>query len=185
MLLYAIGIIFIFLGLLFWNYGNFAATVVRWCKPLDVKKGKPIKRPPLTAGETVKCYIPIYQALAVRKALTGSYGVTLHVGIISGLLIIIRLINAFLLPINGYVMLATTFMMWIGLLLYFILYGVITFSCARMFEFGNVYAFFVFLFPQILCGTMSNNIADKMRAMHKEETFSEHNGDTVIKSRHR
>lgn len=184
-MLYAVGTILICLGLLFWHYGNFACTVVRWCKPLDVKKGKPIKRPPLTAGEAFKCYLPIYQACAVRKALHGSYGWTLPVGIMSALFIIIRLLNAFLLPINSYVLFATTIMIWVGILLYIVLYSAVTFSTARMYEFSTFYCILVLLLPQLFCDKMSNNIADKMRAMHKEEAFDEHHGDTVIKSRHR
>ena len=181
---YALGIIFVALGLIFWNYGGFTSTVVRWCKPLNVKKGKPIKRPPLSAGELVKCYIPVYQACAVRKALHGSYGWTLPVGIVSIILIVVRLLNAFLFPINGYVMLVTTILMWIGLLLYALLYSIVTFNTARMYEFSTAYSILVFIFPQLFCNKMSNNIADKMRAMHKEEVFDEHHGDTVIKSRH-
>lgn len=184
-MLYAVGIILVFLGLLFWNYGGFTVTVVRWCKPLNVKKGKPIKRPTLSGGEIAKCYIPLYQACAVHKALHGSYGWTLPVCIISSACIIIRLLNAFLIPINSYVMLVTTFMMWIGLILYMLLYSIVTFNTARMYEFGTVYSVLVLLLPQVLCNKMSNNIADKMRDMHKEEIFDEHNGDTVIKSRHR
>lgn len=183
-MLYAVGTIILTLGLLFWNYGGFACTVVRWCKPLSVKKGKPIKRPPLTAGEALGCYVPIYQVCKVRKALHGSYGWTLPVGIISAVLIVVRLVNAFLLPINAYVMLVTTLLMWIGLIMYIVLYSTVTFKTARMYEFSNFYCFLIILLPQLLCNRMSNNIADKMRAMHKEEIFDEHHGDTVIKSRH-
>ena len=181
---YAVGTILLVLGLLFWNYGTYAINVVGWCKPLDIQKGKPIKRPRLSAGESFTCFLPIYQVCAVRKALYGTYGWTAPVGIISGLLIVVRLINAFLFPINGYVMLVTTFMMWAGLLLYFLLYGIVSMQCARMYEFSFIYSVIVFLFPQIACMHMRDRIASKMRAMHKEEVFDEHRGDTVIKSRH-
>lgn len=181
--LYSVGIILIFLVLLFWNYGTFACTVVRWCKPLDVKKGKPIKRPPLSAGEAVMCYIPLFQVCMVRKSLYGSYGFSLPLCITSGTFIILRLVNAFLIPINSYVMLVTTFMMWIGLILYFLLYGIVTFQCARMYEFSMLTCILCFLFAQLVCMFLRDKIADKMRDMHKEATFDEHHGDTVIKSR--
>lgn len=180
----AVIIILIFLFLLFWNYGNFASTVVRWCKPLDLKKGKKIKAPKLEVGEKIVCYVPLFQVCTVRKSLYGSYGWTLPVCIISAACIVIRLLNAILFPINEIVMLVTTFMMWLGLLLYAVLYTIVTAATARMYEFSTVYVILVALLPQILCSKMQTGIAHKMRAMHKEDTFSEHIGDTVIKSRH-
>lgn len=183
-LIYAVGIIVLFLALMVWNYGRFATTVTAWCKPLNVKQGKNIKKPKLETGEAVCCYLPLYQCVMVRKSLYGSAGWTLPVCITSLVLIVLRLLNAFLLPINGYVMLITTFMMWIGLLLMFVLYGAVTFQCARMYEFSTVYCVLCMFIAVLVCGRMQTAIAHKMRAMHKEATFSEHKSDTYIKSKH-
>ena len=69
-LLYAIGVYVAFLGILFWNYGQFAATVVRWSQPpIRKKNSNKITQPKLPLGTRLKCYIPIYQACIVRKTL--------------------------------------------------------------------------------------------------------------------
>lgn len=166
------------------NYGYFTMVVVRWCKKPVKGKNKKQRQPKLTTSETIKCFIPLKQACYVRESLYRTNGPFLIMSIITGVLIVLRLLNTFLLPINGYVMLVTTFMMWLAVILHLIIYGIITADCAHMYDYSWFTIIMCFLFPHIACWYLKNNIPVKMEELQKEETFSEHNGDTVIKSKH-
>lgn len=183
--LYAIGIFVAFFVMLYGSYARFAWTVTRWSKkPLRSKKTHKLKQPKLSKKEILLGCIPFYQACTVWKALYRKTGWTLPVAILSALLIVTRLINTFLLPINSTVMFVTIWMFYIGFLLQFILYGFVTAYCARLYNFSMLYAFLCFLFPHLACIHMVNNIPHIMIDMRKEEALEENKNDTIIKSKY-
>ena len=178
-----VGLFFIFFFLIFGNYGMFTSTVLKWSKkPRKGKKGK-LTTPKLTTGETVSCFVPFLQVYIVRKALYRKAPVVGTFIGIAALLIIVRLINALLLPINSYVMLYTAIGVWIGLFLTLLIYGFVTADCTKMYGFGWLCIILSFLFPFVVCWYPKNIIPKKMFDMYKEDTFSEHKSDTVIKQR--
>ena len=183
-LLYAIGIIVVGLGSLFVNYGSFTKTVVRWAKPpVRSKKSNKLKQPPLSMKETLLCYLPFYQVCYTRKSLYKSYGFTKIMAIISMTCIGCNLFNKFVFAVNGYVMFFFNIAMYIGVILCWLLYAIVTADCAHMYGFSWFTILLCFLFPHLFCWYLHNNIPTKMRQIHREETFSEHNGNTVIKQR--
>lgn len=183
-LLYAVGLYVVGIGLLIANYGSFAATVVRWSKKPLIKPGtNKIKQPSLTPKEVICCYIPLYQACVVRKALYKKSGIFGPLSVIAGIGIVGNLINKFLLPINGYVMFVFSIIMIISLVIFFIVYAVITANCASVYGFSYFMIVLCFLLPHWLCWYLHNNIPNKMRKVYKEEIFDEHRGDTVIRQR--
>lgn len=185
--LYAIGIFICFFALLVYNYGNFAVVAVKWAKkPRFVKrKGKRVVLPgKISAGEAIRCYIPIFQAAAVRNALYKSYGPFAVMSIISVVTIVLRLLMTFVIGGTPLLQLISIFAFYIGLILMFLTYGIITADCAKMYGFSIPCVILQFLFPCVACFWLQNNIATVMREMHKEETFDEHNADTVVKQRH-
>lgn len=184
-LLYAIGIYVVFLLVIFWNYGQFTKTIVRWSrKPIKVKNSNKLKQPPLTIGEALKCYIPYYQACLVRKSLYRTAGIFPIIAIISAVGIILNIVNKFVYAINGYVMFIMSIVMIVCTILFWLLYAIITADCAKMYGFSWFVIIMCFVFPHLACTYLHNNVPTKMRAIHKEEVFSEHNGNTVIKQRH-
>ena len=183
-LLYAIGIFVVGLGCMFWNYGTFAITVVRWSKKPIVAKGtKKLKQPPLPFKERALCYLPGFQAYMVRKALYRSGGALSVILLIACIGIILNLINKFLLPINGYVMFFMNIAMYLCVFLFWLMHAIITADCAHIYGFSWFTIILCFLLPHLFCWYLHNNIPDKMRQIHKEEVFHEHHGDTVIKQR--
>lgn len=183
-LFYAIGIYLLFFVLIFANYGQFASTVLRWSKkPVVDKKNGKLKQPPLTFEEKLPCYVPFLQACIVRKSLYRTSGVFKIIMIISAIGIGGNLFNKFVFAINSYVMFAFNIIMIFSVLLFWVGYGLITADCAKMFGFSWLTIILCFIAPWLFCWYLNNNIADKMRALHKEATFDEHNGNTVIKQR--
>lgn len=170
--------------LIFYNYGTFAATVLRWSKPPVKNKNKKLTQPKLDGSELVKCYIPIYQVSVVREALYHTSGPLPALSIISLVGITANLINKFLLPINSYVMLVCSIVMIISLILTFIIYAFVTVDCARMYSFSFTTLVLCTIAPCIFCYYVKTKIPAKMMKIHKEETFDEHHGDTVIKQRY-
>lgn len=184
-LFWTIGLYLMFFILVFANYGAFARTVVRWSKkPLVNRKTKKLKQPKLTIAESVVCYLPLAQCVCVRKALYHRAPVTTVSAIISGLLIVVRLVNTFLLPINSYVMFYTSVGILVGTLLLLITYGLVTADCAKMYGYSWFIVIGSFLLPMIFCWWISTTIPYKMRTMYEEEIFNENNGDAVIKRKH-
>lgn len=175
---------FIVIIYVFYNYGNFAKTVVCWSKaPVRNKNGKLIQ-PKCTTSELVKCYIPIFQVCQVREALYREARVCNVFAIISSVGILVNLFNKFIFAINPLVMLICNVVMLISTAIVILLYGIVTADCARMYGAGWLACVLHFCFSVLSCMFIKNQIPDKMRALHKEDTFSEHNGDTVIKSKH-
>lgn len=171
------------LGAMLIYYGNFAQTITRWSrKPVKCRDGK-IRQPKLKFGEKLKCFIPIYQVCLVHKALYKSAGWTGIMAAVSAAFIIIRAVNAFLLPISSMVMLCTTFLAYAGVILMLLLYGIVTASTARTYGFSGFMTLISFALPPIGAWYLNTAIPQKMRAIHKEDIFSEHKQDTVIKSR--
>ncbi len=185
-LLYAVGVYVLCLALMFINYGSFTVTVVRWAKDPIVKKGTmKIMQPPMSKSETLKCYIPVYQACLVRKTLYRHIGVVFTVmAIFSSAGIVGNLFNKFVWAINSYVMFAFNIIMLLSLLLFCLLYGIITADCAHLYGFSWLVIILCFIMPHVFCWYLHNNIPSKMRALHKENIFHEHRGNTVIKQQH-
>lgn len=184
---YALAIFILFFALLFYNYGNFAVVVCKWSKkPRFVKrKGKKVVLPgKLSASEYVKCYIPVYQAAVVREALYRSTGPFSIMGIIGLVLVIIRILFITVIPAPPILQLISIFGLLLGLLLIILTYGIVTADCAKMYSFSVPVIILNFLAPCLFCFWMQNNIADVMRQMHREDTFNEHEDDTVVKQRH-
>jgi hypothetical protein len=183
-LFYAIGIYLVFLFAIFWNYGMFTSTMLLWTRKIDAiqHSKKPIKK--LSTGDKLKCYIPFYQACLVHKSVYRSYGPFQIMSIFSAVGILWNLFNKFVYAINGYVMFFSSILMIICLIMFFLVYAIITADIARMYGFSWFTVALCFLFPHLACTYLHNNIPTKMKAMVKEETFSEHNGNTYIKQRH-
>ena len=182
---YALAIFFLFFVLLYGSYARFAWTIQRWVKkPRKSRKTHKMVQPKLKKKELILGCVPFYQACMVWKALYRSYGWTLPVAIVSALLIFIRLINVIFLPINSVVMLVTAYMIWIGILLHIILYGVVTANCARLYNFSTLRIIACFIVPHLACIGLVNNVPHIMIDMRKTETFEENKNDTVIKSKH-
>lgn len=185
MVWYAIGIFVVFFIMLYGSYARFAWTVMRWVKkPRRSKKTHKLVQPKLSSGDMIKGCIPFYQACLVHKALYRTYSWTLPVAVVSALFIIIRLVNVFFLPINALVMVITVYMMWIGIIMHIVLYGVVTANCARLYDFSTLRMVMCFIFPHLACIGLVNNIPHKMIDIRKKETFEENKDDTVIKSKH-
>lgn len=181
-----VGLLGIFLALFFGNYAMFALTVLKWVKkPIKRKvKGKvKLVQPPNTLGERVRCCIPVWQAVEVRRAMYGTAGAFGPIGIISIVLILVNFVTAFILPINGYVMLAGHVCFYIGFIAAWIISGIITADCARLYDFGKLTIVLNFLLPNIFCFYIKNNIPHIMADMRKQKTF-EQAEDTVIKPKH-
>lgn len=182
--LYAVAIYVIGLGMLFWNYGTFTATIVKWSRPpIKSAKNKKITQPPLSISEKLKCYIPGYQAVLVRKSLYKKSGIFGPLMIIAVAGIVLNLINKFLLGISPMVMLVMSIIMYICTVLFIALYGIITADCAKMYGFSVLTIILCFLIPYLWCWYLHNNVPNIMRKMYKEDTFHEHTGDTVVKQR--
>lgn len=184
-LFWTVGLYIMFFILIFANYGSFARTIVRWSKKPKVnRKTRKIKQPSLTVGETVMCYVPFVQCVCVRKALYHRAPIVTVLACISGGLIVIRLVNTFLLPINSYVMFFTSVGILVGVFVMLLLYGFITADCAKMYGYSWLFIILSFLLPMILCWWIAATVPYKMRSMYEEEVFSENRGDTVIKRKH-
>lgn len=186
-LFYAIAIFVLFFALITWHYGNYAQTVMKWSKkPRYVKrKGKTVMLPgKLDTSEIMQCYIPVWQSIMVRKSLYRTAGVFAPISMVGLFLVVLRLIIAFFLSVPPLVHVITIYGVIIGFVIIMLTYGIITADCAKMYGFSNFYIVMCFLLPCLVCNHMTNNIATVMRNMHKEETFNEHNSDTVIKQKH-
>jgi len=181
---YAIGIYLFFFLLIFSNYGQFATSVARWSlKPIVDKNKKKYVQPKLPFKEVLKCYIPFYQVCVVRKSLYRTSGIFKVLCWISALGILGNLFNKFIYAGNSYIMFIFNIIMFISVLLFWLSYGIVTADCAKMFGFSVLTIMLCFIAPWLFCWYLNNNIADKMRALHKEATFDEHNGNTIIKQR--
>ena len=165
-------------------YGKMVATVVKWSqKPRWSKDHKHMRMAPIPMSTRIKCYIPLYQCCVVNKALWSSYGPWLVISIISAVLIVLRLINAFVIGINAYVMLFTSIGIYIGMLLMIITYAVFTARVAYAYGFSFITIVVSIVLAPVAAWYMSTHIPGKMKALYKEETFHEHKSDTVIKRR--
>lgn len=185
-LLTFLAIMLAFLILFFGNYAGFAWTVVRWTKkPVKKKvKGKvKLVQPKLSMGERIRCCIPIWQMIEVRKAMYGSASFFAPLGIIAGLLIIFNFVTSFILAINSMLMFIGHICFFVGFILAWILHGIVTADCARLYDFGKLTILLNFLLPHVFCFYIKNNIPHIMSDMRKEQTFEE-SKDTVIKSKH-
>lgn len=178
----AVGGILAALLLLYWMYGMMATTVLKWSKKAIVTKSGKTRQPNLTPGEVVKCYVPLLQVCVVRESLYRTAGPFPVLSIISAVLMLLRVINVFLLPINSYVMFATIWLFLLGLLMHFIIYGFVTADAVKLYGFSWLIIILSFLFPQFVAFFMRSQIPYKMQQAHKEETFHEHK-DTTFKQR--
>lgn len=180
---YAALIILLFFVVLYWMYGMMVSTVVRWSKrPRKNKKGKMVQ-PQLTFGETVRCYIPLYQVSYMRLWLYGSATLFHVLGTICAVCILLRLVNLFI-PINSYVMFITVLLMYFGILLHLFIYGFATAAALKLYGFSWFTIILGFIAPQFVAFFMRTLIPNKMLAMQKEDVFSEHKSDTYIKQKH-
>lgn len=183
-MLYAIGIIIIGFGAMFWNYGIFAVTTVRWShKPIVDKVTKRMKAPKLAAKEAILCYIPGVQLVMVCKALYKKTTIMLPIQIIAWAGVVLNILHKYLFPINWQVMFIFNIIMWLCTLTIYLSYSVITVKCAYMYGFSWFSMLLCFVFPFLWCWWLHNNVPTKMRQLYKEDTFSEHHGDTIIKQR--
>lgn len=179
---YAALIILMFFIIIYWIYGQMVATIVRWSKkPRKNKKGK-MSQPPLTFGETVRCYIPLYQVSYMRLWLYGSNTVCNILCTICAVCIAIRMLNL-VITINSYVMFATVIIMYIGVFMHILIYAVVTAAAIKLYGFGWPTIILTFIFPHFMAFFMKSSIPNKMISMQKEDVFSEHKTDTYIKQR--
>lgn len=185
-LFWTVGLYLMFFILIYGNYGVFAVTVCKWSKKPIIKRknGKEIYvARDISTADKVKCFIPLLQAVKVKEALYGKKGFFAPLSIVSAVLIILRLLNAFFISVNSYFMFFTIIGLYIGIILHLLIYAIITADCAKMYNFSWLTIILNFLFPYWACWYLKNNVPNKMRALFKEETFSEHKSDTIIKSK--
>lgn len=170
-------------GAMITYYAKFTITVMRWtAKPVKGKDGR-MRPPKLSTAEKLKCYVPLLQAVMVHKRLYLSAGPFGVMSVISVVCIVIRVLNAFLLPVNELVMFSTVILAYVGVLLLLFVYSFITASTANMYGFSAFKTFIAFILPPIGAWYLSTAIPGKMIAMHKEDVFSEHKSETIIKSK--
>ena len=185
-LVQAIAIFLICFIMMYGNYGRFATTVIRYSKkPVKRKfKGKVIlTQPKVSFTESLPGYIPIWQAVVVRRTLYGYAGFTAPLAIVSLVLIVFNLFVSFVWAINSYVLFFAHIGMWLAIILHLILYAIVTADCAKMYGFGNICILLNVLLPHVACTWMVNNIPHIMSDMRKAKTFEENDGETVIKSK--
>lgn len=180
---YAFLIIVMFFVIIYWLYGQMVCVIVRWSKKPRKGKDNKMRQPKLTAGEVVRCYIPIYQVCYMRLWLYGSNTVYKILSIICAVCIFLRGLNMFI-PINSYVMFVTVILMYIGVLLHILIYGIATAAAVKLYGFSWFSVIMSFLFPHFMAFFMKSSIPNKMISMQKEDVFSEHKTDTYIKQRH-
>lgn len=184
-LYYILGIYILFFILLFGNYGGFAVTVRRWAKSPDMEPGDTkVKQPEMSVSEIIPCYIPFYQACIVRRTLYGSCLGTAIFCILSFLGIAGNLVNKFLFPINGYVMFVFNIVMLVSVVMFILIYSIVTADCARTYNFNWFNIILCFILPHLWCWYLRNNIPNKMRAMYKEDVFNEHQTEVIIRQKH-
>lgn len=179
-----LAIFFMFLVLFYGNYATFAWSVLRWVKkPKKVTRNGKVKlvQPKCSFNEQLRCCIPVWQAVEVRKALYGSAGVFAPLAIVSIVFVLLNLFVSFVLPINALVMLIAHILCYIGLLIAFVVYAVITADCARMYDLGKIAIVLNIILPNVFCFYIKNNIPHIMLDMRKEKTFEEHDDDTTFK----
>ena len=183
-MIYAILTFVLFFVLLYGSYARFAMCMIRWTKkPIKVRGKKGLQQPPLTGKEKLVCCIPIWQVVVVRKALYRRGGIFQPLCIAAIAFILFNLFVSFVLPISALVMLIGHLLMYVGILLHFIVYGIVTADAARLYSFSKLCIVLNFLFPHIACVHMVNNVPHIMLDMRKSKTFEEDNGDTVIKQK--
>lgn len=179
---YAFLIILMFFFIIYWIYGQMVCVIVRWSKkPRKCKDGK-MRQPKLTVGEIAKCYIPLYQVCYMRLWLYGSNLVYCILSAICAVCVFLRLLNMFI-PINSYVMFGTVILMYIGVLLHLLIYGIATAAAVKLYGFSWFSIILSLIFPHFMAFFMKSSIPNKMISMQKEDTFSEHKSDTYIKQR--
>lgn len=181
-----LGIFVSFLVLFFGNYATFAWVVVRWAKkPKSVnKKGKKVLvQPKCTTAEQIKCCIPVWQAVEVRKALYGTAGVFAPLSIAALAMIIFNLLVSFVFPISSLLLLIAHFLFIIGFIMSWVIYAIVTADCARMYDFGKLTILLNILCPNVFCFYIKNNVPHIMLDMRKDNTFEETTDDTVIKQK--
>lgn len=180
--IYALLCILLFFLCIYYMYGGMVSSLVRWSKPAKADKHGKLRQPTLTTAESLKCYIPFYQVLYMRRALYRSYGAWLYVAIISAVCITVRIFNM-IVPINGNVMFITIFMMYFGVILHILLYAIPTAAVAKMYGYGWVTVIITAIVPHFAAYFLKGGISCRMAAMKKEEVFNGNNGETYIKSR--
>ena len=183
-----IGLIISILILFFGNYASFAWVVIRWSKKPKVgtKKGKKVLlQPSITSKERFMACIPVWQAVEVRKALHGSAGAWGPIAIVSLVFIGFNLLISWVLPINSMLLLVAHILNYIGLIMSWVTYAVITASCAKLYDFGKFTIFLNVVLPNVFCFYIKNNIPTIMRDMYKDKTFDDKqgSGNTVVKRR--
>ena len=175
-------ILILVLGAMVIYYGNFVKVLAKWSvEPEHDEKGKLIQ-PELEKSEIIQCYIPVYQAAYAYSFLHYSFGPFRVMSILSVALIVLRALNTFLLPINGYVMLATTLLNYVGILLLLLTYGIVTFIISRMYGFWWLTSVVCFLVPPLGAWWLTQRIPSQVKSLQEEDVFDEHT-DTIIKQR--
>lgn len=179
---YALLCILLFFCCIYYMYGGMVQSVVRWSKkPITDKFGKS-KQPKLTVGESLKCFIPFYQVLYMRKALYHSYGAYSYIAAFSAAFIVIRIVNM-LVPIHGNALFVTIWLMYIGILLHVILYAIPTAAIAKMYGYSIPMIIVVALLPHFAAFFLKGGISSRMMTLKKEEVFSSKNGETYIQQK--
>lgn len=183
---YALGIFILFFVLVYGHYATFAWTVCKYTKKMKrVKRDGKVKMvfPPLTTSERILSCIPFYQCAVVRKALYGSATVTSILSILSLVLILANIVVSLFFPFNGYVVFFLHIGFYIGVIIGFLLYGIVTFDCARMYDCGMLVSILAFIFPHVFCFNIRNAIPHYMGKLAKEGVFKSKYGDTSTKQK--
>lgn len=179
-----VGVILLTFGLMNVNYGSFAVTCIRWLKPLKIVPGHPIKQPKMSSSEVAPCYVPALHLYKVNAAIGGPVLCNV-LNFLGALFMIINLFNKFAFAINGVVMLVCSYLMLIGMFLYWLSYGIVTAYAAYTYGFGGLTIILCLLAPHLTCWYLRNNIPTRMRQVHKKRVFEEHSDDYVLREKKR
>lgn len=182
------GLLLIFVVLFFGNYASFAWVAIKWSKKpkTAVKRGKKILlQPSLSTKERILSCLPVWQAVEVRKAMYGSVGAWGPIAIIAIVFMAVNCIISWFFPFNGYVLLVVHILFYIGFIMSWVTYAVITAKCALLYDFGKLTVILNIICPNVFCFYIKNNIPTIMREMYKEKTFEDKQGSstTVIKQK--
>ena len=184
--LYFIGMLLIFCILLWGNYGVFTSVVIKWTKKpkSGVKNGKKVLvQPNLNTQETLRSFIPGWQAVEVYKALHGSSGFLAPVVIVCCVGMFLNCLFSWFIPVPALVLVILHWWFLIGFLTMHIIYAFVTVECALLYDFGCLMLFLCAILPQVFCFYMKNNIPRIMKDLRKGDTFKENLNDTVIKDK--
>ena len=155
-------------------------AMTRWTKkPVKIKKfvkgpgGKRVPKvvsvqPDLKPGEAILCCLPYSSAMHIWKALYGKYGWTIIATGLSIIGIVFRLVSVFLTQNTG-LWVVSFFALWIGILLFHLLYVVTITVTAYMYSMSWFVIILCVIFPYGVVWYLCPRTAAVMKDVQDEE----------------